>query len=287
MIEVPKNIKKLNTYKPGKPAEKIAQEKGFEKYAVLWNSESCYGMSPLAKEEIQKAVESAYYYPDPLSMETRKVIGASLNRSAEEIAISNGSEGILFNLIQGFCSGNDEILTSESTFAITYLWAQINNVPCRKIPMTEDFRFDLDNIAKNINDNTKLIYLANANNPTGCYISKEEFERFIKKVPEDVIIVMDEAYFEYANELADDFPNSIEYDIPNLITVRSLSKAYGLAGIRVGYAAAKPELINVLNEVKLIFEPSAIVQAAAKGGVRDVDYVKKITQNNKDGMQFY
>lgn len=290
MIQIPQHIRSLKTYEPGEPVERIKARYGHERMAVLWNSEGCFGMSPKAREALEANIEASFSYPDPLATEARERIAERLGKKRENVVLGNASEGVLYNIFTAFCSGNDELLSSEGTFVIAYIWATIHNVPGVRTPMTADHRFDLQGILDRIGPRTKLIYIANSNNPTGTMLGRKELKEFLDQVPEEVIVVMDEAYHEFAADLSDDFPDTAceeEFDRPNLITIRSLSKAYGLAGVRTGFAVGPEELIDPLLRVKLIFEPSHLAQVAAPAAFEDDAFLEKVLKNNREGLSYY
>ena len=280
MILIPDYILNLQTYMPGKSPEELKAEFGFEKMAVLWNNENNHGSSPMAKLEIEKALEQTYLYPDPHATELRNLIAEKVGRKVEHIAVENGSESILSNIFQAFFFDGDELLTSDGSFVAVYIWAEAHNIDVTKIPLTKDYAFNLDKIQKNISNKTKAIYIANPNNPTGSVIYKLELRQFVEDIPEDILVIIDEAYFEYAEGLGLDYPNSIKFSKPNVITLRTFSKAYGVAGIRIGYAVGSPEVIEALNKVKMTFAPSNLAQAAGIGAIKDDVFVNKTVANN-------
>jgi histidinol-phosphate aminotransferase len=290
MIHIPQHIRSLKTYEPGDPVERIKERYGHERMAVLWNSESCFGMSPKAREALEKNIEASFSYPDPLATEARERIAEHLGKKKENVVLGNASEGVLYNIFTAFCSEGEELLSCEGTFVIAYIWATIHNITGIRAPMTKDHRFDLDALLERIDQRTKVIYIANSNNPTGTMLGRKELKEFLDQVPEEVLVVVDEAYHEFASELSEDFPDTAreeEFDRPNLITLRSLSKAYGLAGVRTGFAVGPEELIDPLLRVKLIFEPSHLAQVAAPAAFDDEEFLTKVLKNNREGLDYY
>lgn len=286
-IELPENIKQLRSYKPGKPIEELIAENNWEQTAILWNNENPMGSSSKAKEAIINAFDGSNFYPDPQSIELRTKIANNLGRSFEEVIVGNGSEGLLLNILKAYCSGDDELLTSSGSFVIIYIWAKINNTPLIQLPLTEDYGFDLDAIAEAITPKTKVIYLANSNNPTGTKITKEALTSFMAKVPESVLVVLDEAYFEFSVALDPEFPDGVALNYPNVIVLRTFSKAYGIAAVRIGYGIAPAALIDPLLNVKLTFEPGNLAQAAGIGALDDDAFLEKTIQNNNTGIQYF
>jgi histidinol-phosphate aminotransferase len=283
VVKIPEHISELKSYKPGKPIAEIKEELGLDRVSVLWNNENNFGPSPKAMANMQAALMNSHLYPDPSSIELRTAIAEKEGISVEQVVVGSGSEAILSNIFQAFFHEGDHLLTSEGTFVAVYIWAKSHNVPVVKLSLNEDYGFDVQALINGITEKTKAIYIANPNNPTGSIVTKKEFEVMMAAVPEDVIVIMDEAYFEFAvhNE---EYPNSILYNYPNVITLRTFSKAYGIAAIRIGYAMGDPDLIEALSKVRLTFEPSNLGQAAGIGALEDVEYLAKVLSNNREQL---
>ena len=287
MINIPENIERLKSYKPGKPLEEIIEEFGLTRTAILWNNENNLGASPKAMEAVQRTVSGSNYYPDPACRELRTAIADRVGQRMKNIIVGNGSESVFNYMLGAFFNPGDELLTSEGTFVAIYIWAQANNVPCVTVPMTSTYGFDLDAIKSHITDRTKVIYLSNPNNPTGAMITESELRGFLKDLRDDIIVVVDEAYYEYAVDLSDEYPDSTQLDFPNLITLRTFSKAYGIAGIRIGYGIGPEELIEPLMKVKLTFEPSNVAQAAGVGALSDGKFLAESVRLNSEGIEYF
>ena len=287
MIQVPGHIKSIQSYQPGKTIEELVSENNWKEYAVLWNNENTLGVSPKAIKAVQEALDGSNYYPDPRARELCGKIAAKVGRSPEEIILSNGSEGLLMSIIRAFCSGDDEFLTSQGTFVIIYNWAKVNNVFCRTVPLSEGYGFDLESILKAINRQTKMIYLSNINNPTGTMISKVDLIAFLEKVPENILVIVDEAYFEFSQDLSDDFPDCTTLGFPNVLSLRTFSKVYGIAGVRLGYAIASREIIDTLYKARLTFEPGNLAQASGMGAIQDDNFLNKTLKNNREALSYY
>lgn len=285
-ISVPKHIAHLRNYQPGKTVEQILEEYGLEHYAVLWNNENPLGPSPKALEAVQKTMHSANLYPDPLGSDLRAKLAERLDRTPAEIALGNGGEAVLMHMLTAFCGPEDEVLTSEGTFVIIYIWRQIRNIACRQVPLTPEYGFDLEGILRAINQRTKIIYLANANNPTGAGIHEEELRAFLDRVPDHILVMVDEAYFEFSRGIDPNFPDSTRMGYPNVLTLRSFSKAYGIAAARLGYAVGPVELIEPLMKVKLTFEPGTLAQAAGMGALDDYDFLARTQKNTVRGLGY-
>jgi histidinol-phosphate aminotransferase len=279
MIQIPEIIRTLIPYKAGKPIEELAREKGLTKIVKLASNENPLGPSPKAIEAIKQNLEDLHRYTNPSAYELVHAIAKKINRKPEQIVTGAGSDSLLQYIITAFSGEKDEIVTSEGTFIGWYVNANKYGRKSHYIPL-KNYSFDLDAIASVINYRTKIIYLANPNNPTGTMFTRVEFEQFIAKVPDNVLIILDEAYTVYA-ESNPKYPNGLEYDIENLIVLRTLSKAYGLAGLRVGYAVAQEYLIKELYKVKLPFEPNHLAQAAAIAALDDDEFLKKTVMQNE------
>ncbi len=283
-IRIPDNIAAIKSYQPGKTIAQLKEEFGWTKTAILWNNENTLGVSKKAMAAVTE-VEDVNYYPDPTGFDLRRRLALKHGKKPEEVILGNGSESVLMNAIRATCSNDDEFLTSEGSFVIIYNWARINNIRCVSMPMTDDYSFDLDAIKSRININTKVIYLANVNNPTGTKISKEALKQFISSIPDHILVIVDEAYYEFSQGLDADFPNSMDLGFDNVLTLRTFSKAYGIAGVRIGYGIGHPKIIQVMNKVRLTFEPGTLAQAAGIGALQDEDFLEQTIANNTEQMK--
>ena len=201
------------------------------------------------------------------------------NIKPENVITGSGSEGIMANIVRTFLYDDEEVLTSAGSFIGIYVLVNSRGVKLRQIPL-RDYHYDLEAIAAAISPKTKIIYLANPNNPTGSWFNRAEFDKFYQQVPENILVILDEAYFEFAMDKPD-YPDSMHYRYDNVITLRTFSKAYGLAGIRIGYGLAEETLIASLMKVKLPFEPSIPAQAAGIGALADEAFLQKVLANNR------
>ena len=278
---VPGYIRDLKVYQAGKPIDELAREKGLTNISKLASNENPLGPSPYAIREMTNALWDIHRYPDMNSYDVKKALCELYDIKMENIALGNGSEGLMGNLASAFLSPGKEVLTCENTFIAMYILTRKMGANLNCLPLTEDYRFDVEALAKAINDNTKIIYIANPNNPTGTYITKDEFNYLMDHVPDHVLVILDEAYFEFAH-LYDDYPNSMDYRYDNVITLRTFSKAYGLAGIRIGYGFGHEDLINNFSKVKMTFEPNLIAQRAALGALKDRPHLERtLSENSK------
>jgi histidinol-phosphate aminotransferase len=279
MIEIPEHIKKLKPYKAGKPIEDLAREKGIEKIVKLASNENPLGPSPKAVEVIKNYVNELHRYTNPSGFKLVNAISKKYNVKPEQIVTAHGSDSILQYLITAFTDEKDEILTSEGSFIGWYVNANKYGRRQTLVPL-KDYHYDLKRIAESVTEKTKIVYLANPNNPTGTAFSKEEFKIFLDKIPSNVLIVLDEAYTVYAEEDVN-YPNGLDYLRDNLIVCRTLSKAYGLAGLRVGFAIGPEYLIREMYKVKLPFEPNLLAQEAAIAAFDDDEFLNRTKKLNR------
>jgi histidinol-phosphate aminotransferase len=282
MISIPKNIQELVSYKPGKPVAQIIEELGLTEWAVLWNNENNLGPSLKVLERIQEAAITSHKYPDPASIQLRSMIAAKNQCEIENVVVDNGSESVFDCMFRAFFEKDDELLTCDGTFVAVYIWAKSNKVPVARIPLARGYQFDIDRLIDSVTPQTKAVYVANPNNPTGAMITTQQLNQLIDNVPDHVLIIMD------AKVISDDYPDSFQLRRPNVITLRTFSKAYGIAGIRLGYALGDPRLIEALSKVKMTFAPSDLAQAAGIGALEDEAHMYKSVMLNKTALQqFY
>jgi histidinol-phosphate aminotransferase len=271
---IPRHIRELQPYVAGKTLEEVIRDYNPVKISKLASNENRLGASPKAIEAAKASFSKVMNYPDPTSAALRDRIASELKVKRENVIAASGSEGVMSLVMRAFFHDHEEALTAAATFIGFVVLVNARGVRLRQVPLTPDYRFDLVAIAEAITPETKIIYLANPNNPTGTYFTKTEFESFMEKVPPHVLVLLDEAYVEYV-EGVDDFPDSLHYRLDNVITLRTFSKAYGLAGLRVGYGVGQEDLIANLLKVKLPFEPSTPAQAAALAAIDDRDFLEQ------------
>jgi histidinol-phosphate aminotransferase len=279
---LPANIEKLEPYVAGKTIAEVREMYRPDEISKLASNENRLGCSPAVEQAVHESLKEIQDYPDPVSRRLRAALAEKAGLSAANIFVAAGSESIIAILCRTFFAAEDEALSADVTFVGFFVQANIQGIKVRKVPLTPDYRFNAEAMMRAVTDQTKMIYIANPNNPTGTYITKNEFERLMEAVPDDVLVVMDEAYYEYAAE-AEDYPHAIEYNFDNVLSLRTFSKAYGLAGLRVGYAAGPERLISSMMKTKLTFEPSATAQAAALASLGDDDFLSRSKQVVKNG----
>lgn len=284
MITIPKHIQNLSPYKAGKPIEELAREKGLTTIVKLASNENPLGPSPMALKAITENIHELHRYTDPSAFKLVRAIADKYNKLPEQIVTCSGSDSLLQYIITAFSDDGDELLTSQGTFIGWYVNANKYNRKSVLVPLN-NYHLNLDGMLKAITPETKIIYLANPNNPTGTMFTKNEFEQFMSMVPDNILVVLDEAYTVYAEDNPE-YPNGLEYDyMKNLIVIRTLSKAYGLAGLRMGFAFGDPELIKQLYKVKLPFEPNALAQIASIAAFSDEEFLKRTVTLNKSSLE--
>jgi len=277
---VPKHIKELKPYVAGKSKQEFKRIFGNRESIKLASNENPLGCSPKSLQRVQAHMSSCNRYPDSSGFELRMKLADRYDLDMSNVIIGSGSEGIMSNIMRTFLSEDDKIISAKNSFIGFRVLADASGYHTDWIPM-KDYHYDLDAIADQIDDQTKIIYLANPDNPTGTYFTTKKFDSFMKKVPSRVLIILDEAYYEYTTDL-DDYPDSMVYRYDNIITLRTFSKVYGLAGFRVGYGFAHDDLISNLMKVKLPFEPSTLGQEAALGALDDDEFMRKSINLNAE-----
>ncbi|HDL01912.1 MAG TPA: histidinol-phosphate transaminase [candidate division Zixibacteria bacterium] len=282
MIKIPQFVKNLKPYKAGKPISELAREQNITKIVKLASNENPLGPSPKAVEAIQKALSGLNRYTDPLSHDLVMAIANKYNVLPNHVICGHGTDSLLAYIVNAFTTESDEILTSEGTFIGIYVSIRKYGRKLVMVPL-KDYSFDLDAICSAITDKTVMIYLANPNNPTGTMFERDEFEEFMAKVPNHIMVVLDEAYTTYADDNPN-YPNGVRYDYDNMVVTRTLSKAYGLGGLRVGFAVGPDEVIESLYKVKLPFEPNLLAQQGAIAALDDDEFLLKTKELNKTSL---
>ncbi len=281
---VPSYIRNLANYKPGKPIEEVVREYGVERVIKLASNENSLGPSPKAVAAIEQALQSSHRYPDAFGFELRTKLAERFNVKLDNVVLGAGSEGIMSTIMRTFLLSDDELVSAANSFIGFRVLANASGRKVHWVPM-KNYRYDLDAMANVINDYTKIIYIANPDNPMGTYATRNEFDDFYTQVPERALIILDEAYYEFSKE-NNDFPDSMSYRYDNVITLRTFSKAYGLAGTRIGYGFAHRELIGNLMKVKVPFEPSLLAQAAGLAALDDKEFLMQTLDLNKKGIGY-
>lgn len=283
-----KQLDQLSAYQPGLSPKALKDRYGIEgELYKLASNENLYGPSPKAKEAIQDHLDELYYYPETGSPLLRKAISEHLNIDESRILFGAGLDEVILMISRAVLTPGDTIVTSEATFGQYYHNAIVESANVIQVPL-KNGGFDLEGILKEVNDSTSLVWLCNPNNPTGTYFSHDELENFLKRVPKHVPVLIDEAYFEFVT--AEDYPDTLKLQdqFTNAFLLRTFSKAYGLAGLRVGYVVATNEAIEKWNIIRPPFNVTRISEYAAIAALEDQSYLREVTQKNaKEREKFY
>ncbi len=281
-----KNLAKVKNYQPGKPIEEVEREYGLKNAIKMASNENALGPSPKALAAIRKNLPKIHRYPDGNCFYLRNKLSKVLGVSAESIVFGNGSDEILVFAVRTFVGPGDEVIIADPTFMIYEIATQVEDGSIVKIPM-RNFHYDLDGMKGCINHKTKLIFLANPDNPVGTTISEKDLLKFLKEVPQNIVVVLDEAYYEFAKGTKG-YPDSIRFlsDFKNIIIARTFSKAYGLSGLRIGFGIANPNIAYALNKVREPFNVNLLAQAAAIAALDDTAHLQKTLQMVLAGRRY-
>nr|WP_255558268.1 histidinol-phosphate transaminase [Zhongshania aquimaris] len=276
-------VQGLHPYQPGKPIEELQRELGLDSVVKLASNENPLGPSPVAMAAAQTALKQSHLYPDASGFELKKKLAAKLAVHENQFTLGNGSNDVLDLIARTFLSAGSSAVFSQYAFIVYPIAVQAVGARAIVTP-AKNWGHDLDAMAAAIEADTKVVFIANPNNPTGNYLGREALSSFLAKVPEHVIVVLDEAYVEFAG--VEDFPDGLTFlgDYPNIIVTRTFSKAYGLAGLRIGYGVSSPQIADLLNRVRAPFNVSIPAMSAAVAVLDDQDYLARSQQVNSAGM---
>ena len=283
---VSENIKNLVPYQPGKPIEELERELGISGAIKLASNENPLGASRKAVDAIKALIDKKVHrYPDGGGFYLRRALAEKWGVSQESVILGNGSNEIIELLIRTLVSPGDNAVTSENTFSVYRLIMTAANGSIITVPM-KDERFDLKALAGKINSRTRLVFIANPNNPTGTMVTAQEVRDFMNEVPRDVMVVFDEAYAEYVT--SDQYPDSLSYlkEGRNVTILRTFSKIYGLAGLRIGYGLTTVEIADMMNRVRQPFNTNALAQAGALAALDDDAHVEESRRINREGKEY-
>ncbi|SHH00950.1 histidinol phosphate aminotransferase apoenzyme [Anaerosphaera aminiphila DSM 21120] len=287
MIKPREEIVNIVPYIPGRPIEDVQREYGLEHVIKLASNENPLGTSEVVKKALIDYINGGInIYPDGNATNLKEKLSKKLNLQPNNFLITNGGDESLSLVAEAYLNPTDEVILSELTFprytdSSTIMGAKINVVPMKNL------NYDLNAICENINSNTKLIWICNPNNPTGTLLTEKEITDFLDTVPEDILVIYDEAYIEFAD--SEDAPKNaylLFQKYPNVLTVKTFSKIYGLAGLRVGYLTGQPEIIENINKVRGPFNCNVLGQIAAINALDDEDFLKKVYDNNIEGKKY-
>lgn len=281
--EIRPNVLGLRPYSPGRPIADVQRELGLSDIIKLASNENPMGPSPKAVEAMRRALSQVHVYPDAMSAEARSAIASRYDLPVSQLLVGNGSEELIALIGQVFIqSETDEIIAGDPSFARYETAASC--APCRfvAVPLDDELRIDLVAVANAITPRTRIIFLANPNNPTGTIFRKAAFEAFRQRLPDHVVLVLDEAYCEFAK--SDPFyPDGLESLAPNIIVLRTFSKSHGLAGIRAGFMVAAPEIIDAVGRVQAPFAVNNLAQVAIVAALQDDDHLHQTIELNARG----
>ena len=279
------HILKLVSYEPGKPVEDLAREIGLrpEEIVKLASNENPLGPSPKAVAAMRDALDRAHFYPDGGGWALRTAIAEKLGLTRENVVLGNGSNEIIEFIGHAFLRPGDEVITARHAFAVYTLMAQLFGAKTIEVP-DPGFTHDLNAMLAAVSRRTRQIFIANPNNPTGTMVGQQEIDDFMGRVPEEVLVVFDEAYYEFL----DNPPNVLKFvrDGRNVVIMRTFSKIQGLAGLRIGYGLASKEIAEVLQKTRQPFNANSIAQAGALAGIYDDEYMRETRELTHEGREF-
>jgi len=281
------HVYSMQPYRPGKTPEQLMQSLGLSELIKLSANENPLGASPRAKEALVNALDIIHRYPDGACSVLRDALSEFYGLPPDHFVFGNGSDELIHLFGVAYLNPGDGLMMGQPSFVRYIASAQLNQATLQAIPLTPDYRHDLEAMADAITERTKLVYLANPNNPTGTIVSRAELERFLERLPDHVLVILDEAYFEYADH--PDYPNGLDYVRAgrNVVVFRTFSKAYGLAGLRIGYAVGRPELLDPVERVREPFNVNTLAQVAAAAALSDQAHVARTRTLNREGLQMF
>ncbi|HEY7531966.1 MAG TPA: histidinol-phosphate transaminase [Nitrospiraceae bacterium] len=282
-LTVHPDIASLSPYVPGKPIEELQRELGLAEVIKLASNENPLGPSPKALAALSRGASTLHRYPDGGAFRLREALADRWKVTPDHVILGNGSDEILGMLARTFLAPGDEAVMADQTFVIYRMEVTAAHGKSVVVPLSR-WRHDLSSMATAITDRTRLLFVCNPNNPTGTMVSADEVAKMMGRIPPHVIVVFDEAYYEYVR--SGQFPDSLSYvkQGRNVIVLRTFSKIYGLAGLRIGYGVATPEINNFLNRVRPPFNANSLAQIAALAALDDDEHVAKSRAVNEAGM---
>ncbi|MBT8038028.1 MAG: histidinol-phosphate transaminase [Verrucomicrobiae bacterium] len=276
----------LVAYEPGKPIEETARELGLDPATIvkLASNENPLGPSPMAQEAMRNEIDQVHIYPDGGGYKLRSALADRHGLEIENVVLGNGSNEIIELLCHCFLNPEAELIAAEHAFVVYKLMATLFGAKYVEVA-DPDFIHDVDGMADAITENTRLVFIANPNNPTGTLVGQDALDRFMDRLPEHVVAVFDEAYYEFL----EDAPDTLKYvkEGRNVCVLRTFSKAYGLAGLRIGYGMASPAVASLLQKARQPFNANAMAQAAALAAMNDGDHVQQTLDTNNTGLAYY
>ena len=285
MIKPNPFVKDLIPYVPGKPVEELERELGVTGAIKIASNENPLGPSPLALEAMATSLAETNRYPDGDSFYLKQKLAKSLSVKEGSLIFGNGSNDVLDIAARTFMQPGDEAIMGEYAFIVYPISTQAVGAKAVISPMPK-YTHDLRDMHSRITDRTKIVFLANPNNPTGTMVERSDVEWFLDNVPEDILVVIDEAYFEYVDD--PEYPDTLEYHESgkSILTVRTFSKIYGLAGIRLGYGVANEKIVSQMHRVRHPFNVSSVAQAGAIAALDDEEHIQNSKETNQKGIEY-
>jgi histidinol-phosphate aminotransferase len=284
-MKISEKIQKIAPYKAGKPIEELEREIGIKGIVKLASNENPLGPSPRALKAIDRCKKSIFRYPDGNGYDLIQTLAERLKVPPSQIALGNGSNELIELLTRAFLLPGDEVIMADLTFSLYRIMAEVAHAEVVTVPLNR-FRHDLNGMAAKINDRTRMIFICNPNNPTGTLLHPHEIKEFVQKVPTDTVVVLDHAYEEYVSDPT--YSNMVDEiaRFENLVILRTFSKVYGLAGMRIGYGIGSEKMIETLNKVRQPFNTSLLSQKAALAALDDKPHLKASRKTNLEGKKY-
>ncbi|GGG57767.1 histidinol-phosphate transaminase [Paenibacillus radicis (ex Gao et al. 2016)] len=279
------NIVHLPVYQPGKPIEDVKRELGLTEVIKLASNENPLGSSELARAAAIQELGQSHIYPDGASVELTAVLAEHLSVQTNQIIFGTGSSEIILMAARAFLAPGDETIMADETFSQYKHNAEVENARLIEVPLANG-KHDLPAMLAKVTERTKIIWVCNPNNPTGTIVTKDELVSFLDQVPKHVLVILDEAYCEFVSD--PDFPDGLQLldRYRNLLVLRTFSKIYGLASLRIGYGVGHPDVIRFINQVREPFNTTRMAQAAAKAAIADQDFIDRCRKENAEGIAF-
>ncbi len=277
----------IKAYVPGKPLSELERELGIRDAIKLASNENPFGVSPKALAAMRDALAAANIYPDGANYDLRLAVAKHFGFELDQVAVGNGADDLILELSMAYLDDGDEVIVSRSSFPIYDIYTNAMRAKLIKTPLASGYRIDLDAMARAINPRTRIVYVCNPNNPTGTMVTAAELARFMRHVPGGVLVVLDDAYAEMAD--SPEFPDSLAYvreGRTNVVVLRTYSKVYGLAGIRIGYGFGHRDTIAPMFKVKQAFNVNSVAQAAGIAALEDEEFVRLTIAENRKGRDF-
>jgi histidinol-phosphate aminotransferase len=281
-LPISRDIASLTPYSPGKPIEELERELGIQKAIKLASNENPLGPSKKALEAVEKVLTGLHRYPEGGGVALREVLADRVKVQPSQVVLGNGSNEIIELLVRSFMQPGDEAIMADLTFVVYQMIVKAAHGSPVRVPL-HNGSHDLETMASRLTPKTRLIFICNPNNPTGTMVNRGQVDAFLRKIPDEVITVFDEAYYEYVTDRS--FPDSLRYlgQGKNVAILRTFSKIYGLAGLRIGYGLTTEEIAGILNRVRQPFNTNRLAQVAALAALKDDDHVRRSLEVNKEG----